>query len=289
MLRTHMKLPRAVSPQLIALVVALGVIGWSAFASIELPPETRVASFLEATARGDESAALSTWQLWPCCIERPALEARRTGLTKELADLGVGIKHRILFTEWWSSCCEPRIVDDPAHAGRARIFVSATDKSGREHELVFEVVAEKRISLSGPGHDLGPWVLREVHRRGERSAMGGAGSPLTEEAAIRSAQSLTGIGLVRDSRELAPGTTFAVKTSTVGELKRLLGDEDFVVPADPARRVWIVGATGPATRGGTVVAGSATVVLDIDQHTVLGVDFHEQTGLPSYFARLPER
>jgi hypothetical protein len=172
---------------------------------------------------GDESGALSTWKLWDCCVERPALEARRTGLTKELADLGVGSTYRILFTEWWTTCCMPTVIDDPKHAGRARIFVSATDRSGEEHELVFDVEAEKSISITGARHDLGPWILREVYRRGERSAMLGPASPLTEEAAIRSARSATGIGNMRDSGEVAPGTTFAVKASTVGELKHLLG------------------------------------------------------------------
>lgn len=291
MLRTHMKLPRVVTPQLIALVVALGVIGWFGFASIEVPPETRVAAFLEATARGDESAALSTWQLWPCCVERPPLEARRIQFTKELTALRVGGQHRILFTEWWTTCCEPAITDDPEHAGRARIFVSATDTSGAEHELVFDIHAEKLgPSLAGPGYDMGPWILREVYRRGERSALGGPAGPLDEDAAIRSAQSLTGIGMQRESPEVAPGTEFRVKRSTLADLKREIGSAiEFVVPADPARQIWVVAASGPAQRGGVISPASAVVVLDVDDHLRLGVDFRPGEGVPEYFDLLTDR
>lgn len=270
----HSKRRRAL---LIALpLLVLAVVAFWAYGPFSDPPaESRVVEYLHATARGDESGALGFWQT--CCPAPPALEARRVALTRELAAAGAGRQFRIEFIEWWRTCCEPGIIDDPRNAGRARVFVSTEDRSGAKHELVFEVLTKGGAywgdAAGNPRHD---WTLREVYRRGEQSLRGQTPVPFTRDEAIRS------------SRSLAPfpeNATTEAKRMSLAELRAVLGAQDFLPPADPKRSVWVVTTAGE-TGGGPPKAAWSVVVLDADEHTVLGVRFGEPTTRPAYFDRL---
>lgn len=246
------------------------------------PPEDRVAAYLEATARGDEAAALSVWQMWTCCTPRPELEARRADLTRELASLRAGQAFSIGTVEWWRTCCEPGIIKDPSGAGRARIFVRTADQAGRDHDLVFEVwVKDGAWWGDAGGQTRRDWTLREVYRRGERTTQGGPVGPLTEEAAIRSAHSLA---------RIHEGTRFEVKRVRLGDLKRELGPIDFTPGADPDRTVWVIAAIGQIGHGRSEPPRPwAVFALDVDEHIVLGIHFGETGERPPYFDRIPER
>lgn len=157
--------------------VALGVIGLAAILAVLFvvavrpfdTPERQVDAFLAATAAGDEARALDAWKVFSGGIHPlPALVARRTELTRELAAKRVGTTHAIRSIEWWRTCCEPGPTDDPANAGLARVHVSATDPSGASYELVFEVFV-KKLNWSGDagGDTVRDWTLYEVHRESD--------------------------------------------------------------------------------------------------------------------------
>lgn len=157
--------------------VALGVVGLAvllvaAFVVAARPfdtPERQVDAFLAATATGDEARALDAWKVFTGGIHPlPALVARRSELTRELAANRVGTTRTIRSIEWWRTCCEPGPIDDPANAGLARVHVSATDPSGASWELVFEVFV-KKLTWSGDagGETVRDWTLYEVHREAE--------------------------------------------------------------------------------------------------------------------------
>ena len=261
---------------IVAVVAVLGVLGFLAYGLFsDPPPESRVEAYLEATSRGDETQALGIWQT--CCASPPDLEARRVALTQELAAAGAGQQFRIEFIEWWRTCCEPGILDDPRNAGRARIFVSAGDRVGATHELIFEVVTKDGAywgdAAGYPRHD---WTLREVYARGAQSLRGPAIVPLNREDAIRS------------SRSLAPvpeNAAIEAKRMSLAELRGVLGAQDFLPPADPARSIWVVTMIGEIG-GGPPKASWSVVVLDADEHIVLGVRFGEPNARPAYVDRL---
>ena len=147
---------------LVALLVVLFVVVARPFDT----PERQVDAFLAATAAGDESRALDAWAVFTGGIHPlPALLARRTELTHELAAKGVGTTHVIRSIEWWRTCCEPGPIDDPGSAGLARAHVSATDPSGASYDLVFEVFV-KKLNWWGDaaGETVRDWTLYEVHR-----------------------------------------------------------------------------------------------------------------------------
>ncbi len=260
---------------ILAPIVVLAVAFWAYGPFSDPPPESRVQSYLEATARGDEEQALGIWQT--CCAPIQSLEARRLDLTRELTAAGAGQQVRIEFIEWWRTCCEPGIINDPRNAGRARIFVSTSDRAGAKHELIFEVLTRDGAywgdAAGNPRHD---WTLREVYRRGERSLRQPAIAPLTREDAIRSS---------RSSAPVPDNATIEAKRMSLADLRGVLGGQDFLPPADPARSVWVVTATGELG-GGPAKASWSVVVLDADERIVLGTRFGDTNARPAWLDRL---
>ena len=132
-------------------------------------PERQVDAYLSATGAGDEARALDAWAVFTAGLHPlPALLARRTALTRQLAAARVGTTHAIRSIEWWRTCCEPGPTDGPRNAGLARVHVAAIDASGAEHDLVFEVFV-KKLAWWGDagGESVRDWTLYEVHREGE--------------------------------------------------------------------------------------------------------------------------
>jgi hypothetical protein len=156
--------------------IALGIAGavaiLAAIVVIVRPfdtPQRQVDAYLAATAAGDEAAALRAWAVFTGGIHPlPALLARRTELTSELAAKRVGTTHTIRSIEWWRTCCEPGPIDDQRNAGLARVHVTASDPNGASYELVFEVFV-KKVNWSGDagGDTVRDWTLYEVHRETE--------------------------------------------------------------------------------------------------------------------------
>lgn len=129
-------------------------------------PERQIDAYLAATSAGDEAEALAAWPVFTGGIHpTPALLARRTELTRELAAKRVGTSHVVRSIEWWRTCCEPGRIDDSRNAGLARARVTATDPNGNSYELVFEVFV-KKLSWNGDagGDTVRDWTLYEVHR-----------------------------------------------------------------------------------------------------------------------------
>ncbi len=153
-------------------VVGIAAIVLTAFVLALRPfdtPERRIEAYLVATAAGDETHALEAWEVFTGGIHPlPALLARRTDLTRELAAKRVGTTHTIRSIEWWRTCCEPGRIDDPGNAGLARVHVSATDPGGASYDLVFEVFVKKLTWWGDAGGETERnWTLYEVHREAD--------------------------------------------------------------------------------------------------------------------------
>jgi len=131
-------------------------------------PDRRVAAYLSATGSGNEVAALEAWVPYPgTVLISDELRAQRTELTRGLTTLRVGRTYAIRSVDWWRTCCEPAIVDGPGNAGLARMHVIATDQTGNEHRLVFEVWVKKLVWWGdAAGETVKDWTLYEVHREG---------------------------------------------------------------------------------------------------------------------------
>jgi len=118
----------------------------------------RVTAYLEAIARGDEVAALA---MWPA-QERlgPEYQERRRAVTEQLLALGDDLTYRILDVRWWSTCCEPRVIGNPRHAGFARLSVAVDDEV-----YVFDVLAH--YGWWGEHYMAWGWRIVDIYHEGE--------------------------------------------------------------------------------------------------------------------------
>ena len=164
------RLPLAVTIVVIAGVAAVAVGAWldprlrERLAGDTL--EARVGDYAEAVMRGDGARAVEVWQL---DARRPndALTARRESLTGTLTGLRAR-RYQIERIEWWRTCCEPDVIEDPANAGLARAVVRFDNDTG-SRRYVFDVLARDTVywgdaAGSPPRH----WTLRDVYPTGER-------------------------------------------------------------------------------------------------------------------------
>lgn len=128
--------------------------------------EARVGDYAEAVMRGDSARAVEAWQL---DARRPddALTARRASLTATLTGLRAR-RYQIERVEWWRTCCEPDVIEDPANAGLARAVVRFDSDTG-SRRYVFDVLARDTVywgdAAGSPPHH---WTLRDVYPTGER-------------------------------------------------------------------------------------------------------------------------
>lgn len=129
--------------------------------------EARVGDYAEAVMRGDRARAVEAWQL---DARRPddALTARRSSLTGTLIELRAR-RYQIEHIEWWRTCCEPDVIEDPSNAGLARAIVRFDSDTPGSRRYVFDVLARDTVywgdAAGSPPHH---WTLRDVYPTGER-------------------------------------------------------------------------------------------------------------------------
>ncbi len=142
-------------------------------------PQSKVADYVRAVARGDELAALAVWELPlegtatnPLAVEAmsqrdQALAERRVMVTRDLNAAGVTADFAIAWIEWWNGCCSPNVIEDPKSAGGARVTVILRSADGGERRYVFDVWHREGAyygTFTGEPHH---WALFDVYRQGE--------------------------------------------------------------------------------------------------------------------------
>ncbi len=135
--------------------------GWQVVAHVSGDtPEARLAAYLDAVGQGDVEGAIETWHISgrPGMYEQ--LAARREQVTRDLARRRpTAVVERI---EWWSTCCEPHVIDRRDYATAARAVVRLTFANGAEERYILDVLALNKMPLLDglPARD---WIVRDVH------------------------------------------------------------------------------------------------------------------------------
>ena len=136
-------------------------------------PEAKVATYLRATAAGDEMAAAALWEI-PDWLARqevgPLLASRRADVTREVASLRLSGSAHPLGIEWWRTCCEPGVIDNAREAGLARIYASLSrPDDARVRYYVFDVLTRGGAYWGGAmGYQPREWMLVDVYPMGEQ-------------------------------------------------------------------------------------------------------------------------
>ena len=128
-------------------------------------PQAQITRYLAAIAEGDRGAALA---LWPTSDQDNAeLLARRESVTEALLAYGPRLEHRILGIEWWRTCCEPGVIDDPTNAGFARVRVAVSGEGKPELVYLFDVLVPGGYWGDAAGNPVRHWAIVDVYREGE--------------------------------------------------------------------------------------------------------------------------
>ena len=102
-------------------------------------PEAKVAAYLEAIRQGDKASAHDCWR--PANEHLgPEYEMRRQAVTGAISALSSDFSFRVLDVEWWRTCCEPGVIEDPGNAGFARLRVAIGEAPGEKIIYVFDVL-----------------------------------------------------------------------------------------------------------------------------------------------------
>ena len=129
-------------------------------------PDRKVHQFVDAIILKNENVALAIWELpdWQLANQNNLeIQNRRNAITKQLIDSNIqGLE--VTTTEWWRTCCEPAVTNDPRNAGGARIHVQLLDTKGEVHPYIFDVfVRDTTYWGAAQGYPIRQWILRDVY------------------------------------------------------------------------------------------------------------------------------
>ena len=127
-------------------------------------PTAKVAGYLDAIAKGDRQAALARWSL--ADSSGADLKARRESVTDALLACGPRLGYRILGVEWWRTCCEPGVIDDPDEAGGARVRVAVGGEDRPEAVYMFDLIVPGGYWGDAAGNPVRRWVIMDVYPEG---------------------------------------------------------------------------------------------------------------------------
>ena len=124
-------------------------------------PTAQINRYLNTIRDGDRQAALSLWAE-PDKANVP-LGQRRKSVTDELLSWGPGMRHRITHITWWSTCCEPGVIDEPDEAGGAHVQVTVESNNRPPQVYEFYLRVPGGYWGSAAGSPPRQWQIVDVH------------------------------------------------------------------------------------------------------------------------------
>jgi hypothetical protein len=128
-------------------------------------PQSKIAAFVQSIAQGDRETALKLWEVYddPSSEQQSALMERREKVISDLLSAKIKPEYMVLHIEWWSTCCEPSVINDSRNAGGARINVQFLDNNGNPISYIFDVFTREPYWGGAEGYQPRDWVIRDVY------------------------------------------------------------------------------------------------------------------------------
>ena len=129
-------------------------------------PQAKIANFMKSITKGDKSTALKLWEIPNTTFseQQNALQIRRERVISDLVSANINPEYMLLGIEWWTTCCEPNVTNNPQNAGGARINVQFLDKNGLPVPYTFDVFTRDQPYWgSAEGYPPRDWVIRDVY------------------------------------------------------------------------------------------------------------------------------
>lgn len=136
-------------------------------------PEAKVAAYIQAVAENNKEKALSFWDIsesYELNLEY-CNEIRDLGkqVTKKLIEKKIKSDFTITHIEWWSTCCVPRIIENPCVAGEAKVYVQLTDSNNAKSIYIFDVIVPGGYDGGLSGHSVRHWVISDIYLEDQES------------------------------------------------------------------------------------------------------------------------
>lgn len=128
-------------------------------------PQQQIDDLLRTTARGDWDAAMASWSVNDSASDE--LLQRRKEVLGELFGYGPDIQHRILDTEWWTTCCDAGVTQNPRNAGGAVVQVSIGSPTMNERVYVFYLLVPGGYWGDAAGNPVRTWEIVDIAPEGE--------------------------------------------------------------------------------------------------------------------------
>ncbi len=130
-------------------------------------PETKVAAYLQAVSIGDKEKALKFWEISESYNLNLAyidkIKNQGEKVTNELIGKKIKPDFTIKKTEWWSTCCTPRIIENSRVAGMAKVRVQLMDSNDIKSNYIFDMIVPGGYDGGLTGYPVRHWIISDVY------------------------------------------------------------------------------------------------------------------------------
>jgi hypothetical protein len=130
-------------------------------------PQAQIENYLDAIVHGDRQAALDHWL--PPDGPATSIGIRDQAVTDALLAYGPRLNYRLLKADWWHTCYQPALENDPGARGRARVQVIIGTETGPDTIFIFDLLPSDIDHSQAVGHPAGPWSISDAYPAEERS------------------------------------------------------------------------------------------------------------------------
>lgn len=132
-------------------------------------PEVKIESYIRAVSGGDKEQAFAVWNLPEMDKSSVSsaeyydnLKKQRETSTQDLIAKKISPEFKIKNVEWWSTCCEPHILDNSRSAGRAKFYVELTDSNSAKSTYIFDLSVPGGYDGGLTSHYVRNWEIDSV-------------------------------------------------------------------------------------------------------------------------------
>jgi len=133
-------------------------------------PITKIDDFIKAIIRLDSFSAIELWEISDdaLSVSHSDLVRRREEVVSKLISETINPDYKIIYVEWWKTCCDPGVTNDSRSAGGARINIQFIGSNGNPISYIFDVFAREQ-PYWGKAESYQPrdWVIRDIYPNGQ--------------------------------------------------------------------------------------------------------------------------
>jgi hypothetical protein len=91
------------------------------------------------------------------------LKATRATITQNLIAKKISPVYKIQKVEWWSTCCEPQIIQNPRMSGHAKFYIELTDSDKNTSVYIFDLEVPGGYDGGLTSHYVRNWIIDDIY------------------------------------------------------------------------------------------------------------------------------